>query len=265
MFRKPARWQRLDTPLLLTHSHNTYRLSPRCSNRKPKLNTIYTYQKRGQARCALRRTSHACNDVQAGKTSVFEARDDHARDQMEHMEWKCGPAVLSSSYIKVGSLVQHCQTAVSAGQGIVLYEALSFLLHIIDYVVSTEQVRPATRFTMVEVGKQRDGSQGWLGVVLHKLTYMRHFDKMCVCGSTDKGFRSCVDNSEHICNAVVLRAPEGHPAGCRGRGWRGHGKACPSGTTRVRPTPNALQWQFGCMCPACPIGTTHARNMCIMR
>ena len=57
--------------------------------------------------------------------NVFEACDDHVRDQMEQLEWQCGPEVRSSSYNKVGSLVQHCQKAVSAGQGIDVGEALS--------------------------------------------------------------------------------------------------------------------------------------------
>ena len=110
--------------------------------------------------------------------SVFEACDDNVRDQMEKLEWKYGPEVLSSSYNKVGRLVQHCQKVVSAGQGIELDEALSFLLQMMDYVVSSEKVRSAKFFTMDVVDKQRDGSQGWFGMVLNKLKYIRYFEKM---------------------------------------------------------------------------------------
>ena len=111
---------------------------------------------------------------------VFEAGYDHVRDQMEQLEWTYGPEVLSSSYNKVGRLVQHCQKVVSVGQGIDLDEALSFLLQMMDYVVSTEKVRSAKFSTMDVVDKQRDGSQGWFGMALNKSKYMRHFDKMCL-------------------------------------------------------------------------------------
>ena len=46
------------------------------------------------------------------------------RDRMEQLERASGRAVRSSAYNKVGRLVQHCQKAVPAGQGIDLDEAL---------------------------------------------------------------------------------------------------------------------------------------------
>jgi len=111
---------------------------------------------------------------------VFEACNQEVREEMERLEWKYGPDLLSSSYNKVGRLVQHCQKACAAGQGIELEQALCFLLQMMDYCVTTGMVRSAKFFTMDVVDKQRDGSQGWFGTTLNKLKFFRYFGKACV-------------------------------------------------------------------------------------
>ena len=73
--------------------------------------------------------------------SLHEARDAVAREEMEMLGWKYGPEVLSSSYNKVGRLVQHCPKVATAGQGIEVESALVFLVQTMDCVVATGKVR----------------------------------------------------------------------------------------------------------------------------
>jgi len=112
--------------------------------------------------------------------SLHDASDDTVREEMELLEWKFGPEMLSSSYNKLGRLVQHCQKAVMAGQGLELEETLNLLLRMMDYVVTTEKVRSAKFFTMDVVDKQRDGSWGWFGTSLNKLKFLRYFEEVFV-------------------------------------------------------------------------------------
>lgn len=73
--------------------------------------------------------------------SLQEVGDASVREEMEFLEWKYGPDLLSSSYNKIGRMVQHSQKAATASQGIELEAALIFVLQMMDYQVSTGKVR----------------------------------------------------------------------------------------------------------------------------
>ena len=104
---------------------------------------------------------------------VHDACNEAVREEMERMEWKYGPELLSSSYNKVGRMVQACQKVAQCGQSIELDEALIFSLQMMDYSVATGKVRSAKSFTMDLVDKQRDGSQGWFGTTLNNMKFLR--------------------------------------------------------------------------------------------
>ena len=82
---------------------------------------------------------------------LHDASDEVVLDEMEQLEWKYGPEMLSSSYNKIGRLVHHCQKVLLSAQGIQgieVDEALTFVLRLMYFVVATEQVRSAKFFTM---------------------------------------------------------------------------------------------------------------------
>jgi hypothetical protein len=106
---------------------------------------------------------------------LFDACDDKVRDEMEQLEWKYGPDLLSSSYNKIGRLVQSCQKAAATSKDIEMETALVFVLQMMDYCVSTGQARSAKFFTMDVVDKQKDGSQGWFGMTLNKMKFFTYF------------------------------------------------------------------------------------------
>ena len=175
------------------------------------------------------------------QTSVFDACDDHVRDQMEQLEWKYGPDVLSSSYNKVGRLVQHCQKVVSVGQGIDLDQALSF------FVANDGLCCKHRESSFSQVCHHGCGGQAtrWLtGMVwdgLEQVKVYAAFDKMLL-GPLKKENEALWETLNTDVMPLFSDPPKGHPAGCRGLCWRNHGEAYPSGTTSVRPTPNALLW-----------------------
>ena len=82
---------------------------------------------------------------------LHDASDDIVRQEMEQLEWKYGPDLLSSSYNKVGRLVHHCQKVLCSAQGIELDEALAFVLRLMHFVVATEQVQRGARFFTMDV------------------------------------------------------------------------------------------------------------------
>ena len=105
---------------------------------------------------------------------VFSACDDAVRQQMEFLEWKYGPELVSSSYNKLGRLVQTCQKATSSNDVDTVEEGMLFVLHMMHYVLATGQVRSSKFFTMDVVDKQRDQSQGWYGIALNKMKVLRY-------------------------------------------------------------------------------------------
>ena len=125
---------------------------------------------------------------------VHDACNEAVRAEMERMEWKYGPELLSSSYNKVGRMVQTCQKVVQSGQSIDLDEALTFVLQMMDYCVATGKVRSAKSFTMDVVDRQKDGSQGWFGTTLNKMKFLRYFEKVFV--------ESLKENNEALWNAL---------------------------------------------------------------
>jgi hypothetical protein len=107
---------------------------------------------------------------------LFDACDDKVRDEMEQLEWKYGPELLSSSYNKIGRLVQSCQKAAATSKDIELELAMVFVLQMMDYCVSTGQARSAKFFTMDVVDRRKDGSQGWFGMTLNKMKCLKYFE-----------------------------------------------------------------------------------------
>ena len=111
---------------------------------------------------------------------VNDACNEAVRAEMERLEWKYGPELLTSSYNKVGRMVQTCHKVMQCCQGIELDEALIFLLQMMDYSVSTGKVRSAKFFTLDVLDKQKDGCQGWFGTTLNKMKFLRYFEKVFV-------------------------------------------------------------------------------------
>lgn len=86
--------------------------------------------------------------------SLHEVSDYAVREEMELLEWNSGPEILSSSNSKVGRLGQHCHKVLMVGQGVEQEQALTFVLRMMGYVVSTEKVRSVIIFTM-DVARRR--------------------------------------------------------------------------------------------------------------
>ena len=105
--------------------------------------------------------------------SVHGALDARSHAQVQLLEWKYGPELLSISYNKLGRLVQAAQKASSTIPNSSSDECLLFCLQMMDYSVVTGIVRTAKFFTMDVVDKQKDGAQGWFGMTLNKFKFLR--------------------------------------------------------------------------------------------
>lgn len=105
------------------------------------------------------------NAVHAGLTAKALLR-------VDILEWKYGPDLLSTSYNKLGRLVQTCQKAVpSLGHSFVYGgpdELVTFVLDMIDFSVQSRLVSSAKFFIVEVCDKQKDGSQGWFGLTVNK-------------------------------------------------------------------------------------------------
>ena len=80
--------------------------------------------------------------------SVHGALDARSRAQVQLLEWRYGPELLSISYNKLGRLVQAAQKASSTIPSSSSDECLLFCLQMMDYSVVTGIVRTAKFFTI---------------------------------------------------------------------------------------------------------------------
>ena len=106
-------------------------------------------------------------------TTVNAALDDAARKQLELLEWKYGPELLSASYNKLGRLVQAAQKVASAIPDAAHDECILFALQMLDFSCLARLVKSAKFFTMDVVERQKDGSQGWFGLTMNKLKFLK--------------------------------------------------------------------------------------------
>jgi hypothetical protein len=105
--------------------------------------------------------------------SVHGALDTRSLAQVQILEWKYGPELLSTSYNKLGRLVQVAQKSACAIPNSSIDECLLFCLQMMDYSVVTGLVRSAKFFTMDIVDKQKDGAQGWFGMTCNKFKFLQ--------------------------------------------------------------------------------------------
>jgi hypothetical protein len=101
------------------------------------------------------------NSVHAGLTA-------ECLERVQVLEWKYGPELLSTSYNKLGRLIQTCQKAAERMPAHKPDVLVRFVLDMMDFSVERRLVKNAKFFTMDACDKQKDGSQGWFGLTVNK-------------------------------------------------------------------------------------------------